>query len=140
MCLCAVKDAFSGRIVGYSISSRMQAQLAVNALNNTVARRGDAAGCVVHSDRGPPGTPRPPSPTSAAGTASVAARAGSARAMAMPSPSRSSRASSASCSTGGAEPPRHRPGSSCSAGCRTTTGAVGIPRSATSHQPSSNSS
>lgn len=50
--LCAVKDAFSGRIVGYSISSRMQAQLAVNALNNAVARRGDVAGCVVHSDRG----------------------------------------------------------------------------------------
>jgi len=57
----------------------------------------------------------------------------------MPSPSRSSRVSSASCSTGGAGPRRHRRGSNCSAGCRTTTGAVGIPRSATSHQPSSNS-
>ncbi|MFR9754404.1 IS3 family transposase [Streptomyces sp. TR06-5] len=50
--LCAVKDAFSGRIVGYSIADRMKARLAVNALDNAVARRGNVAGCVVHSDRG----------------------------------------------------------------------------------------
>lgn len=50
--LCAVKDVCSGRIVGYSIDSRMKARLAVNALDNAVARRGDVAGCVVHSDRG----------------------------------------------------------------------------------------
>ena len=50
--LCAVKDAFSGRIVGYSISDRMRARLAVNALDNAVSRRRDAAGCIVHSDRG----------------------------------------------------------------------------------------
>src|SRR5699024_6720259 len=50
--LCAIKDAFSGRIVGYSISDRMKARLAVNALNNAASRRGDAAGCIVHSDRG----------------------------------------------------------------------------------------
>nr|WP_238153667.1 IS3 family transposase [Streptomyces xinghaiensis] len=50
--LCAVKDACSGRIVGYSIGSRMQARLAVTALDNAVARRGVVAGCVVHSDRG----------------------------------------------------------------------------------------
>lgn len=50
--LCAIKDAFSGRIVGYSISDRMKARLAVNALNNAVARRKDVAGCIVHSDRG----------------------------------------------------------------------------------------
>src|SRR5690606_33708988 len=30
--LCAVKDAFSGRIVGYSIDSRMKASLAVRGL------------------------------------------------------------------------------------------------------------
>jgi transposase InsO family protein len=53
--LCAVKDAWSGRIVGYSISSRMQARLAVNALDNAVARRGQVAGCTVHSDRGSQG-------------------------------------------------------------------------------------
>jgi len=50
--LCAIKDAFSGRIVGYSIDSRMKSRLAVQALENAVAMRGDVAGCVVHSDRG----------------------------------------------------------------------------------------
>lgn len=50
--LCAIKDAWSGRIVGYSIDGRMKARLAVSALNNAVTRRGDVAGCIVHSDRG----------------------------------------------------------------------------------------
>ncbi len=50
--LCAVKNVFSNRIVGYSIDSRMKSVLAVHALNNAVARRGDVAGCVLHSDRG----------------------------------------------------------------------------------------
>ena len=50
--LCAIRDAFSDRIVGYSIDSRMKSRLAVATLNNAVARRGDVAGCVVRSDRG----------------------------------------------------------------------------------------
>jgi len=50
--LCAIKDVFANRIVGYSIDSRMKSSLAINALNNAVAMRGDVAGCVVHSDRG----------------------------------------------------------------------------------------
>jgi putative transposase len=50
--LCAVKDVFSNRIVGYSIDSRMKSRLAVSAIENAVAMRGDVAGCVVHSDRG----------------------------------------------------------------------------------------
>ena len=50
--LCAFKDVHSNRIVGYSIDSRMKSRLAVAALNNAVARRGDVAGCVVHTDRG----------------------------------------------------------------------------------------
>ena len=50
--LCAVKDVYSNRIVGYSIDSRMKAQLAVAALDNAVLRRGDVAGCILHSDRG----------------------------------------------------------------------------------------
>jgi transposase InsO family protein len=50
--VCAVKDVFSNRIVGYSIDSRMQSKLAVAALNNAVARRDDVAGCILHSDRG----------------------------------------------------------------------------------------
>ncbi len=50
--LCAVKDVFSGRIVGYSIDSRMKSRLAVAALDNAAARRGDVAGCILHTDRG----------------------------------------------------------------------------------------
>lgn len=50
--LCAVKDVFSNRIVGYSIDERMKSRIAVNALNNAVARRGSVAGCILHTDRG----------------------------------------------------------------------------------------
>ncbi len=50
--LCAIKDVWSRRIVGYSIDSRMKSRLAVNALRNAVARRGDVTGCVIHTDRG----------------------------------------------------------------------------------------
>lgn len=54
--LCAIKDACSGRIVGYSIDSRMESKLAVTVLDSAVARRAadgvDVAGCIVHSDRG----------------------------------------------------------------------------------------
>ncbi|MDI4643264.1 IS3 family transposase [Rhodoblastus acidophilus] len=50
--VCAFKDVYSNRIVGYSIDSRMKSRLAATALNNAVARRGDVAGCVVHTDRG----------------------------------------------------------------------------------------
>ncbi len=50
--LCAIKDVYSGRIVGYSIDSRMKSRLAVQALENAVQMRGDVAGCIVHSDRG----------------------------------------------------------------------------------------
>ena len=49
--LCAVKDAFSGRIVGYSIDHRMKASLAVAALRNAIGLR-SPADTVVHSDRG----------------------------------------------------------------------------------------
>lgn len=48
--LCAVKDVFSNRIVGYSIDARMKSRLAVTALDNAVARRQDVAGCILHSD------------------------------------------------------------------------------------------
>ncbi len=50
--LCAIKDACSGRIVGYSIDSRMKSRLAVQALENAAQLRGNIAGCIVHSDRG----------------------------------------------------------------------------------------
>jgi len=50
--VCAIKDVWSNRIVGYSIDERMKARLAVTALHNAVARRGEVAGCILHSDRG----------------------------------------------------------------------------------------
>lgn len=51
--LCAIKDVWSNRIVGYSIDSRMKARLAVTAIDNAAARRGGGvAGCILHSDRG----------------------------------------------------------------------------------------
>lgn len=49
--LCAIKDVYSNRIVGYSIDERMKASLAVSALRNAVALR-SPRGTVVHSDRG----------------------------------------------------------------------------------------
>jgi putative transposase len=50
--LCAIKDVFSNRIVGYSIDSRMKSRLATTALSNAVGRRGGVAGCILHTDRG----------------------------------------------------------------------------------------
>ena len=48
----AQPDVYSNRIVGYSIGDRMKDRLAVQVLENAVARRGDVAGCILHSDRG----------------------------------------------------------------------------------------
>ena len=53
--LCAIKDEWSNRIIGYSIDTRMKSRLAVQALEHAVARRGGTAhvtGCVLHTDRG----------------------------------------------------------------------------------------
>jgi putative transposase len=50
--LCAIKDVWSNRIVGYSIDSRMKSRLAVNALHNAAARRENTAGCLLYTDRG----------------------------------------------------------------------------------------
>lgn len=50
--LCAVKDACSKRIVGYSIAARMTSQLAVDALRNAITLRAPDATTIVHSDRG----------------------------------------------------------------------------------------
>ncbi|HEY6748698.1 MAG TPA: DDE-type integrase/transposase/recombinase [Mycobacteriales bacterium] len=57
--LCAIKDVWSRRIVGYSIAERMESSIAVAALDSAVARRAAAgqrvAGCVLHTDRGSQG-------------------------------------------------------------------------------------
>ena len=50
--LCAIKDAFSNRIVGYCMDSRMKSRLATTAPNHAAARRGEVAGCILHTDRG----------------------------------------------------------------------------------------
>ena len=49
---CAIKDVFANRIVGYSISDRMTAELAISALRAAIARRQPVCTVVVHSDRG----------------------------------------------------------------------------------------
>ena len=50
--LCAIKDVWSNRIVGYSISDRMKSRIALDALDSAVARRGPVPGCILHTDRG----------------------------------------------------------------------------------------
>ncbi|WP_460820438.1 IS3 family transposase [Nocardioides korecus] len=49
--ICAIKDVFSNKIVGYSIDSRMKSSLAMAAMRNAIALRAPAA-TVCHSDRG----------------------------------------------------------------------------------------
>ena len=49
--LCAVKDCYSNKIVGYSIDSRMKSSLAAAAIRNAIALR-SPVGTVCHSDRG----------------------------------------------------------------------------------------
>ena len=49
--LCAIKDVYSGRIVGYSIDSRMKSSLAASAIRNAIGLRAPS-GTICHSDRG----------------------------------------------------------------------------------------
>ena len=49
--ICAIKDVWSNRIVGYSIDSRMKSSLARAAMRNAIALR-SPTGTVCHSDRG----------------------------------------------------------------------------------------
>jgi putative transposase len=46
--LCAIKDVLSNRIVGYSISDRLQSRIVVHALDSAAARRANIAGCILH--------------------------------------------------------------------------------------------
>lgn len=54
--LCAFKDVWNNEIVGYSIANRMKTALAVNALNNALARQNikpnNKSVLIIHSDRG----------------------------------------------------------------------------------------
>jgi len=49
--ICAIKDVWSKKIVGYSIDSRMKSSLARAAMRNAIALR-SPVGTVCHSDRG----------------------------------------------------------------------------------------
>jgi putative transposase len=50
--LCAVQDAFSRRIVGWSMADHMRSDLVVDALNMAIARRQPEEGLIHHSDQG----------------------------------------------------------------------------------------
>ncbi len=50
--LAAVQDAYSRRIVGWSMADHMRAELVVDALQMAVARRRPKPGLVLHSDQG----------------------------------------------------------------------------------------
>ena len=49
--ICAIKDVWSNKIVGYSIDTRMKSSLARSAMRNAIALR-EPQGTVCHSDRG----------------------------------------------------------------------------------------
>ncbi|GAA5204788.1 hypothetical protein GCM10025773_40280 [Microbacterium jejuense] len=49
--ICAIKDVWSNKIVGYSIDTRMKSSLAMAAMRNAIALR-SPAGTICHSDRG----------------------------------------------------------------------------------------
>lgn len=49
--LCAVKDAFSNRIIGHSIDFRMKSSLAARAIQHAIVLR-NHEGTICHSDRG----------------------------------------------------------------------------------------
>src|ERR1700761_3031629 len=50
--LAAVQDAYSRRIVGWSMADHMRSELVVDVLNMAVARRRPEAGLIHHSDQG----------------------------------------------------------------------------------------
>lgn len=50
--LAAIQDAFSRRIVGWSMADHMQKELVIDALNMAIARRRPEAGLIHHSDQG----------------------------------------------------------------------------------------
>ncbi len=52
VCLAAIMDAWSRRIVGYALGQRIDARLTLAALATAIEHRNPPAGCVHHSDRG----------------------------------------------------------------------------------------
>jgi putative transposase len=53
MYLCAIKDEHSKKVLGWSVADHMRTELVLGALEMAVAERGgNAAGTIMHSDRG----------------------------------------------------------------------------------------
>ena len=52
VCLAAILDAWSRKVVGYAISRFMEARVAVAALKAAIKGRNPPKGCIHHSDRG----------------------------------------------------------------------------------------
>lgn len=50
--LCTVQDLYSRKIVGWAIGTRIDASLAIDALDQAIALRKPPEGLIVHSDRG----------------------------------------------------------------------------------------
>ncbi len=122
--LCAVKDVYSGRVVGYSIDARMKSRLAVAALESAVAR-GSLTGAVMHTDHGAQGGFNR-SPPSSPGTAWSAQWAGSGPPATTPPWRASSHCCRRTSSTAASGPPARNCGSRSLPGSSgPTTGADG---------------
>lgn len=50
--LAVILDLYSRKIVGWSMGSKLTAQLAKRALENALSQREEVGGCLIHSDRG----------------------------------------------------------------------------------------
>jgi len=50
--LAVILDAFSRKVIGYTISTSLDTQFALNALKMAIARRQPPPGCIHHSDQG----------------------------------------------------------------------------------------
>ncbi|WP_410628013.1 DDE-type integrase/transposase/recombinase [Amycolatopsis sp. cmx-8-4] len=53
MVLCAIRDGHSRKVLGYSISDHISAEMVADAIDVAVAARGGKCrGTILHSDRG----------------------------------------------------------------------------------------
>ena len=52
VCLAAIVDAWTSKVVGYAISGSMDARIAVAVLKAVIRGRSPPLGCIHHSDRG----------------------------------------------------------------------------------------
>ena len=136
--LAAVQDAYSRRIVGWSMADHMRAELVVDALQMALHRRRPAPGLIHHSDQGIAVRLAGASARTPATPASPSRWAPKAAPTTTPSPRASSRRSRRSSST--AAPGRPAASSSArssSSSKASTTPPADTRRSATSHPPSS---